>query len=808
MKISFNWLKNLVNIEHTAQEVADLLTASGLEVEGIETFESLKGGLQGLVVGQVLECTKHPDADKLNLTKIDVGAGGEPLQIVCGAPNVAAGQKVIVALVGAKLYPETGEPFEIKKSKIRGAVSEGMLCAEDEIGLGESHAGIIVLPENIKIGMPAADYFKIENDTVFEIGLTPNRSDAASHLGVARDLAAIINSKNLDVVAQISIGGMQPLPTASNINKIKIEVQNPEACKRYSGLVISGISVKPSPEWLQNRLKAIGLRAINNIVDITNFVLHEMGQPLHAFDFEKIKGNTVIVRTAFEGEKFVTLDTIERKLTTNDLVICNKTEPMCIAGVFGGLESGVTEKTTSIFLESAYFDSGFIRKTSKYHALKTDASFRFERGTDPNITVDALNRAANLIFELAGGVLSMDVVDIYPEKLEPYKIAFSYADCDALIGKEIDRVTIKAILTNLGIEIENEGNDALLLNVPRYKTDVTRQADVIEEVMRIYGYNNVEVSKSISYTALNEDKNDDLIVENRVAAALEGFGFNEIMSLSLTKETYYPLENTNVKMLNPLSSDLNVLRGDMLYSGLEAIAYNSNRKNADLKLFEIGRTYEETENEKFKYTEQKHLSVFVTGNIFTENPYQLKQKVDFNYLKSAILNILLKCGLTNLKSVESDYINYEYGLTYLLNNKVITKIGVVNKTTLKKFDINQPVFYADVNWDVLVKAFSKQKIQFTELSKFPTVRRDLALLIDKTIKYQQIEELAFASEKKLLKEVNLFDIYEDEKLGSKKSYALSFTLLNSEATLTDKEIDKVMEKLILNFKEKLGAELR
>ncbi len=807
MKVSFNWLKTLINTTHSAQEVADLLTASGLEVEGLETFESLKGGLQGLLVGQVVECEKHPDADKLSLTKVDVGTG-ELLQIVCGAPNVAVHQKVIVALVGAKLYPNTGEPFDIKKSKIRGAISEGMLCAEDEIGLGASHAGIMVLPENIKVGTPASTYFKIESDTILEIGLTPNRSDAASHLGVARDLAAILNSKSLTNEAQITISGLQPLPEATNINKVNIQVNTTEACKRYCGLVISGITVNDSPTWLQNRLKAIGLRPINNIVDITNFVLHEMGQPLHAFDLEAIQGNAVIVRTAIEGEKFVSLEGTERTLIASDLVIANATQPMCLAGVFGGLSSGVSSKTTSIFLESAYFDAGFVRKTAKHHNLKTDASFRFERGTDPNITINALTRAANLIFEMAGGVLSMDVVDIYPEKLEPYKIAFSYTDCDNLIGKEIDRTTIKAILTNLGIEIENEGNDALLLNVPRYKTDVTRQADVIEEVMRIYGYNNVEVSKQISYTAISETKNKDSIAENKVATTIEGFGFNEIMTLSLSKETYYAAENNNVKIVNPLSNDLNVLRGDMIYSGLEAIAYNINRKNSDLKLFEMGRVYQQTQNEDDKYSEQKQVTLFATGNVFNENAHQLTNKADFLFLKAALINVLNKCGITNLKSIESTYSNFEYGLTYLLNTKVIAQVGSIAKATLKKFDINQPVYYAQINWDVLVKALSKQKIQFTELSKFPSVRRDLALLIDKTINYQQIEEIAFATEKKLLKEVNLFDIYEGEKLGNKKSYAVSFTLLNNEATLTDKEIDKVMEKLILNYKEKLGAELR
>ena len=807
MKISFNWLKSLVNINISAQETANLLTASGLEVESIEDFESFKGGLKGLVVGHVVECGKHPDADKLSITKIDIGAT-ELLSIVCGAPNVAAGQKVIVATIGTKLYPTEGEPFEIKKSKIRGVLSEGMICAEDEFGLGKSHDGILILPNDTQIGLPAADYFKIEIDSVFEIGLTPNRSDAASHLGVARDLVAILNSQNNTSNHQINLTGLNKLPDASNLNTVKVVIENKEACKRYSGIVISGIKVKESPDWLKNRLLSIGLRPINNIVDITNFVLHELGQPLHAFDLDKIKGSQIIVRTAKQNETFKTLDGIERKLNANDLMICNNLEPMCIAGVFGGLESGVTEKTTSVFLESAYFDSGYIRKTAKQHALKTDASFRFERGTDPEMTITALIRAANLIFELAGGTLSMDIIDLYPEILEPYKVAFSYSNCNALIGKEIDRTVIKNIITNLGIKISSEGTDGLLLLVPRFKTDVTREADIIEEVMRIYGYNNVEVSKEISYTAFNDLKNNDVVIENKLANLLEGFGFNEIMGLSLTKEAYYPEENSNVKIVNPLSNDLNVLRGDMIYSGLEAIAYNINRKNTDLKFFEIGRTYSVSGKEEIDYNEKKQLTLFVTGNAFDTNPYQLYQKADFSFLKASLNNLLQKCGVTSFKSDESAYANFDFGLTYLLNSKPLAELGSVSKTQLKKFDINQPVFYATINWDILVKAFSKQKIEFVEISKFPSVRRDLALLIDKSVKYQQIEELAFNTEKKILKEVNLFDIYEGEKLGNKKSYAVSFTLLNKEATLTDKQIDAVMEKLIFNFKEKLGAVLR
>lgn len=804
MKISINWLKTLINTNISVEETAELLTGSGLEVEGIEPHESMKGGLKGLVVGHVISCEKHPDADRLSLTKVDIGAG-EPLSIVCGAPNVGVNQKVIIATVGTKLYPTEGEPFEIKKSKIRGALSEGMICAEDEIGLGKSHAGIMILPEDTQVGLAAADYFKIENDTVLEIGLTPNRSDAASHLGVARDLSAILNTRDQTDAHQVVLKGFNPLPEATNLNTVTISVENHDACKRYSGLVISGISVKESPDWIKNRLQAIGVRPINNIVDITNFVLHELGQPLHAFDFDKIKGKKVIVKTAKGGETFTTLDGVSRTLNTNDLLICNDAEPMCLAGVFGGADSGVNETTTSIFLESAYFDAGFVRKTATGHSLKTDASFRFERGTDPDMTVNALIRAANLIFETAGGILSMGITDVYPEKLEPYKVAFSYSNCTGLIGKEIDRSIIKNIILSLGIHIETEGSDGLLLSVPRFKTDVTREADVIEEVMRIYGYNNVEVSKSITYTAMNNDKNHHLTLENKTATLLEGFGFNEIMSLSLSSEGYYPAENKNVKVVNPLSQDLNVLRSDMIYSGLEAIAYNINRKNSDLRLFEFGKTYSLNDG---AYQEEKHLTLFVSGSVFNENPYHLNQKMDFSFLKAAVVNLLTKSGITTHKGTDSSYANFDFGMTYLLNNKSLVEIGSVSRILLKKMDIAQPVFYACINWELLVKAFKKQKIEFEELNKFPAVRRDLALLIDKSVKYQQIEDLALNTEKKFLKEVNLFDVYEGEKLGNKKSYAVSFTLVNNEATLTDKQIEGVMEKLINGYKEKLGAELR
>ena len=807
MKISYNWLKTLINIDLTAEEVAEYLTSSGLEVEGIESFETVKGGLKGIVVGEVVEKEKHPDADKLSLTKVNIG-GAELLNIVCGAPNVAAGQKVLVATIGAKLYPVTGEPFEIKKSKIRGAASEGMLCAEDEIGLGTGHDGILVLPENTIVGTPAAEFYKLEPDFIFEIGLTPNRADAASHYGVARDLAAILNSKNNTNQYKAELHNVLELPEdASNINKVEISIENTEACKRYSGLVISGITVKPSPDWLKNYLVSIGLRPINNIVDITNFVLHDLGQPLHAFDLDKIDGKKISVKTGLENKVFKTLDGEEHTLLANDLMICNANEPMCIAGVFGGLDSGVTEKTTSIFLEAAYFDPAFVRKTSKQHGLKTDSSFRFERGTDPEMTINALKRAAALIFEMAGGVLSMDILDHYPEPLAPFQIAFSYHNCQALIGKEIDKNTIKHIILSLGIIITSEGNDSLLLHVPQYKTDVTREADVVEEVMRIYGYNNVEPSTQIKFTANFSDREKATTTENTTANLLASLGFNEMMGLSLTKASYYSEDTSLVKILNPLSSDLSVMRYSMLFGGLETLAYNINRKQADLKLFEFGKTYQTTTAD-FKYAETKHLTLFVTGRKYTENPYGENNKVDFAYLKSCIEAILTKLSIS-FKTNELSDPNFSYGLSFAHKNKHLVSFGLVNKSISKKMDVNSDVFYTEFNWDNVLTLVGKTNLEFTEIPKFPAVRRDLALLLDKKINYKELEELAFAAERKILKAVNLFDIYEGDKLeAGKKSYALSFTLQDADATLNDKQIDQVMQKLIKTYQDKVGATLR
>ncbi|MBL7901638.1 MAG: phenylalanine--tRNA ligase subunit beta [Bacteroidia bacterium] len=805
MKISINWLKTLVKTDLSTEDIAARLTAAGLEVEGIEQFESIKGGLKGLVTGLVTDCEKHPDADRLSITKVDIGSG-EALNIVCGAPNVAKGQKVIVATVGTTLYPSGGENLLIKKSKIRGVPSEGMICAEDEIGLGNSHAGILVLPENTPIGSPAAEFFNIETDAVLEIGLTPNRSDAASHLGVARDLAALVNSQETSERLQVQVPGLYPLPDETGTRKIAIEVQTSEACKRYSGMVISGIQVKESPVWLKNRLSSIGVRPINNIVDISNFVLHELGQPLHAFDADAIKGERIVVRTAKAKEVLKTLDGVVRPLTENDLVICDEKEPLCLAGIFGGADSGVSEKTTAIFLESAYFDPGFIRRSAKHHGLKTDASFRFERGTDPDMCLEALYRAANLILELAGGNISMSYHDVYPQRLEAHKVAFSYSNCNELIGKEIDRHKIRSILVNLGIEISSEGADGLLLHVPYYKHDVTREADVVEEVMRIYGYDHVEPSKEIRYTAYNEAANIGLLLEEKCASVLESIGFSEIMNLSLSNEKFYGENSSLVKLLNPLSQELNVLRADSLFSGLESIAYNLNRKNNNLKFFEIGKTYKV--NVDATYTEEKFLSLFVSGALFNENPYGLKQKSDFAYLKACVDCLLEKCGVKNYSSADVKSLHFQYGLEYHMGSKSLVQFGKVSKTHLKTSDLSQDVYYAHFNWDVLAKAFSKRKIEFSELSRFPAVRRDLALLLDKKIQFKEVKELAFSTEKKWLESVNIFDIYEDEKLGNKKSYALSFTLLNKEATLTDSQIEGVMNKLITAYKDQLGAELR
>jgi phenylalanyl-tRNA synthetase beta chain len=816
MKIAYNWLKEYVDTDLLPEQAGELLTDCGLEVESIEKFETVKGGLKGIVVGEVKTKEKHPDADRLNITTVDVGSG-TLLNIVCGAANVAAGQKVIVATIGAMLYPTTGEPFEIKKSKIRGQLSEGMICAEDEIGLGNSHEGIMVLHEDAVVGTPAASYFELEGDVVIEIGLTPNRADAASHIGVARDLVACLNCKRNEKTepTTLKLPDVSAFQIDNNQIEIKVVVEDASACPRYSGVSVNNVKVGDSPEWLKNRLKSIGVRSINNIVDITNFVLHELGQPLHAFDVSKITGKKVVVKKLKEGSKFTTLDGVERTLSSEDLMICNAEEPMCIAGVFGGIHSGVTTETTSIFIESAYFNSTSVRKSAKKHSLKTDASFRYERGADPNMTVFALKRAALLMKEIAGGEIASDIIDIYPQKIENFKIAFSFGSCDQLIGKHIDVETIKNIILSLGIEIEQEGNDALLLSVPPFKVDVQREQDIVEEVLRIYGYNNIEIPVALNSSLSFAEKPDKEKIQHVTSEFLTSNGFSEIMGLSLTKAEYAERltslnPDQNVLMMNPLSSDLNALRQTLLFSGLETITYNQNRKKANLKLYEFGKTYLSLKNGQAPaYVETKHLSIFITGNKAAESWNVKNGAVDFYTLKGIVQAVLERLGISvTAKEYTGDLFSKALVLNW--NKKKIVEFGSVSKSILKLMDIKQEVLYADFNWDLVLEAIVANKaIMYTDVPKFPEVKRDLALLIDKAVQFEQLENLAYQSEKSVLKSVSLFDVYEGEKLpDGKKSYALSFILQDETATLTDKQIEKIMEKLIKVYQEKAGAEIR
>jgi phenylalanyl-tRNA synthetase beta chain len=822
MKIAYNWLREYVHTDLLPEQAGELLTDCGLEVESIEKFETVKGGLKGMVVGEVKTKERHPDADRLNITTVDIGTG-TLLNIVCGAANVAVGQKVIVATIGATLYPSTGEPVEIKKSKIRGQLSEGMICAEDEIGLGTSHEGIMVLRDDAMVGTAAASYFKLESDDVIEIGLTPNRADASSHIGVARDLVACLNCKGttkeerelvtlrLPDVSAFPGDGIYP----ATGSEIKVTVEDAIACPRYSGIMVNNVKVGDSPEWLKNRLKSIGIRSINNIVDITNFVLHELGQPLHAFDAGKIKGKKIIVKKLKEGSKFTTLDGIERTISSEDLMICNEEEPMCIAGVFGGIDSGVTAETTSVFIESAYFNSTSIRKSSKKHGLKTDASFRYERGADPNMTVFALKRAALLVREIAGGEIASEILDIYPKRIENFKVAFSFRSCDQLIGKHIDVETIKNIILALGIEIEQEGNDALLLSVPPFKVDVQREQDIVEEVLRIYGYNNIEIPVELNSSLSFAEKPDKEKIQHVTSEFLTNNGFSEIMGLSLTKAEYADKLSSldpgqNVLMMNPLSSDLNALRQTLLFSGLETIVYNQNRKRTNLKLYEFGKTYLSLANEAApRYVETKHLSLFITGNKEAESWNVKTDAVNFYTLKGMVQAVLERLNISvTAKEYTGDL--FSKALTLNWNKKKIVEFGSVSKSVLKTMDIKQEVLYADFNWDIVLEEIVAGKaIMYTEVPKFPEVKRDLALLIDKAIQFEQLESLAYQSEKNVLKRVSLFDVYEGEKLPQgKKSYALSFILQDETATLTDKQIEKIMEKLIKIYQEKAGAEIR
>lgn len=816
MKISYSWLKDYIQLDKNPQEIGDILTQIGLEVAGIEEVETVKGGLQGLVIGEVMTCGKHPNSDHLSVTTVNVGSG-EALPIVCGAPNVAAGQKVVVATVGTVLY-DGDQEFTIKKSKIRGEVSIGMICAEDEIGLGTDHEGIMVLDANAKVGTAAKDYFKIESDWVIEIDLTPNRIDAGSVIGVARDLAAFLSKTEKVSYTKPSVDDFK---VDNHDLEIPVEVVNKEACPRYSAVTISNVEIKESPEWLQNRLKMIGLTPINNVVDVTNYVLFECGQPLHAFDADEITGKKVVVRTLKQGSKFTTLDENERELHEDDLMICNSEEGMCIGGVFGGIRSGMKESTKNIFLESAYFDPVYIRKTARRHGLNTDASFRFERGVDPNNTIFALKRAALLIKEVAGGTISSEIVDVYPEPVEDFKVDITYANVKRLIGKDLGAETIKNILTSLEIKIEKEDEKGLSLLVPPYRVDVKREADVIEEILRIFGYNNIEIPTQVNASLQTAEKPSPDHIKNLVAESLTAQGFNEIWSNSLTKASYYESLTQfsavqTVQILNPLSSDLNGMRQTLLFGGLESIAYNANRQNKNLKLYEFGNCYfykgtQLKDQPANNYWEENHLALFVTGNKETENWTTKEETTSFYVLKTYAENILKKLGLNDQKLSVSDSESelFSDGLSYSYNNKSLLEIGVVAKSFLKKLEIDRPVYYADFNWDHVFQMHRKHQVLFTELPKFPAVRRDLALLIDKKVRFDDIKQLAMKTERQLLRDVDLFDVYEGKGVpDGKKSYAVSFILRDDYKTLNDKQIDKTMQRLILMFGKELGAELR
>jgi phenylalanyl-tRNA synthetase beta chain len=814
MNISYNWLKQYLKLDIDVNEAAALLTGSGLEVEKVIPFSSVEGGLEGLVIGEVLTKEKHPDADRLSVTTVDVG-GETPLDIVCGAPNVAAGQKVIVATVGAKLYPSESEPFEIKKSKIRGAVSEGMICAEDEIGLGESHDGIMVLPAEVKVGTPAADYFEIENDFILEIGLTPNRADAMSHIGVARDLRAVLREvKGGYKDLKLEWPDVMAYSADLKENPIAIDVQDTDAAPRYVGLYIQGVEVKPSPAWLQNRLKAIGSRPINNVVDVTNFVLHEMGQPLHAFDADKIKDNKVVVRSAKTGEKFTTLDEVERNLNENDLMICNSADGMCIAGVFGGLNSGVTVGTKNVFLESAYFNPVSIRKTAKRHGLNTDASFRFERGIDPETVVLAAKRAALLIQELAGGKLSV-ITDIYPNPIPHQKVEVKFDNINKLIGQDIPQETVLSILDDLGIYVEKRIDGGLKLSVPSFKNDVTREADVIEEILRVYGYDRIVGSGQLRVPLIASDKKSPEQLRNMVSDALTARGFNEIMNNSLTKAGYMDKHfaeqgKSKVDILNPLSTDLNAMRQTLLFGGLESVSRNIRHQNANCKFYEFGNLYEKNTQGEWPYNEYRSLGIWLTGKWQPERWNASAGNATFHHIHGVVKSILNRLGINATLQDVSDKTTYAYGMEFVSKDgKLLANFGSVNANLLDAFDIEQEVFFADFDWDLVLKLSALNAFEVTELPKYPSVRRDLAMLVDKTVKYGQLEELAHQTERKLLKAVDLFDVYEGKGIPEgKRSYAMSFILQDANSTLNDKTIDNTMNRLLQRFEKEVGAELR
>ena len=808
MKISYNWLKQYVDFNLSPKDLGEVLTGVGLEVEDIIPFETVQGGLEGVVIGEVKECGKHPDADKLSVTKVDVGTG-ELLQIVCGAPNVGAGQKVLVATVGSTLYPTSGEKLQIKKAKIRGVESFGMICAEDELGLGESHAGILVLDPATPIGLKAAEYFKIEKDYTLEIGLTPNRSDANSHIGVARDVATALN-----VAYKSKVNFTKPdlskfeLP-AKPENKISVEVIDKDACPRYSSITISGVTVKESPDWLKNKLKAIGARSINNIVDATNYVLNEYGQPLHAFDADKIRGGKVLVKKLTEGTTFKTLDEKEIKLSTEDLMICDAEGGMCIAGVFGGANSGVSDSTTNIFLESAYFSPTGIRRTATRHGLRTDAATHYEKGCDPNITVEALKRAALLICEISGGKISSDITDLYPEPIDGLRFTVSYTRILRLSGFPIPHETIKEILQRLEIKIEQEDGDTLHLLVPAFKTDVKREADIVEEVIRIYGYNSFTIPTAVKSSLSYSPAVDAQKTENDIAAMLSGAGFNEIWTNSITQSKFEEdelLKQQQVKLLNSQTAELDSLRTSMLYSGLEVIAYNNNRKATNLRLYEFGRTYTQVDG---KYIQSRHLTLFLSGKTAEDNWLEKGAVFSFYSLKAFVMNVLHKLGHRHFEVSVVENAPFTFSLILKNEGAEIARLGSIAKSTLSRFDIKNEVFYADMNWDYLLEKSAFNKTTFTELPKFPSVKRDLAMVLNEDVAFESIQKIAAAESKKLLQEISLFDVYKGDKIEKgKKSYAVSFIFQHPDKTLTDQEIEKLMNRLMGKYENELGAIIR
>ena len=809
MKISYNWLKQFLDIDLEIDAISELLTDLGLEVEGVDKIESVKGGLEGIVVGEVLSCEQHPNADKLKITTVDIGLEN-PVQIVCGASNVTVGQKVPVATIGTVLYDEKGGSFKIKKSKLRGEDSHGMICAEDELGLGASHDGIMVLEKTLKAGTKAATVFDIETDFVFEIGLTPNRADAMSHFGVARDLRAGLLQKGIKTELKPKL--VSDFYVDERTFKIDVSVEDSKLAPRYTGVSMINIEVKESPKWLKNRLKAIGLSPINNIVDITNYVMHDIGQPLHAFDTSKINGNKIVVKTLEAETKFTTLDGVERKLHQDDLMICDANDtPLCIAGVLGGLDSGVSNNTTSIFLEAAYFNPVSVRKTAKRHQVNTDSSFRFERGIDPNMVKYALKRASLLIKKIAGGKITSDIKEIYPKKAEDFEVHISYDRIYKLIGDKIPQDTIKNILASLDIKINSITKSGLGLTVPAYRVDVQREADIAEEILRVYGYNNVKTSDKLNTSIPYFDKYDSMSVENVAANQLVAQGFSETMANSLTKPNYTELSDNlnadfNVKILNPLSNDLSVMRQSMLFSGLEAVIYNINRKNTNIKFFEFGNTYHKFTND---YEEKKHLTLFVAGNRIKNNWNVAKQKSDFFYFKGIVSAILERLGLENLKTTPVKNNIFSEGINLQKGKIKLVEFGVVNTKILKSFGIKEPVLFADFDWENILKVMPKGNFIVKSLPKYPTVKRDLALLIDNKIQFKEIYNIARQTEQKLLLDIDLFDVYQGDKLPEgKKSYAVSFLLQDENKTLEDAQIDKIMDKLQAQFKKQLQAELR